>query len=57
MRVGGGWETLDTWLVKHDPCRKGKRVSGFGLESDSGQRGRRESSYRVVLLEFQFRGA
>ena len=31
--------------MKHDPCRKGKRVSGFGVESDAGNRGRRESSY------------
>lgn len=21
VRVGGGWETLGTYLLKHDPCR------------------------------------
>ena len=21
VRVGGGWDTLDHFLLKHDPCR------------------------------------
>lgn len=21
VRIGGGWETLGTYLLKHDPCR------------------------------------
>ena len=34
VRVGGGWDTLDSWLLKHDPCRKGsKRVSGGIIEN------------------------
>jgi hypothetical protein len=34
VRVGGGWDTLDSWLLKHDPCRKGsKRVSGGIMEN------------------------
>ena len=23
VRVGGGWDTLDHFLLKHDPCRCG----------------------------------
>ena len=27
VRVGGGWDTLDHFLLKHDPCRvKGKFI-------------------------------
>ena len=22
VRVGGGWDTLENYLNKHDPCRK-----------------------------------
>ncbi len=25
VRVGGGWDTLENYLNKHDPCR---RISG-----------------------------
>ena len=25
VRVGGGWDTLDNWLMKHDPCRKNRK--------------------------------
>lgn len=23
VRVGGGWDTLEHYLIRHDPCRKG----------------------------------
>ena len=28
VRVGGGWEALDEFLVKNDPCRGEGMVSG-----------------------------
>ena len=30
VRVGGGWDTLDHFLLKHDPCRL-RSISGMGM--------------------------
>lgn len=32
VRVGGGWDTLDHFLLKHDPCRL-HNLSGNGTIS------------------------
>ena len=29
VRVGGGWDTLDHFLLEHDPCRIKKIISGI----------------------------
>ena len=28
VRVGGGWDTLEHLLLKHDPCRSISGISG-----------------------------
>ena len=30
VRVGGGWDTLDHFLLKHDPCRMHTIAGGWG---------------------------
>ena len=33
VRVGGGWDTLDHFIAKHDPCRmKFKQIVGKWLQ-------------------------
>ena len=29
VRVGGGWDTLDHFLLEHDPCRIQRFISGM----------------------------
>ena len=29
VRVGGGWDTLDHFLLKHDPCRMHTIAGGW----------------------------
>lgn len=29
VRVGGGWEALDEFLLKHDPCRAARRTNVY----------------------------
>ncbi len=33
VRVGGGWDTLENYLNKHDPCRRsgGKWIAFYGF--------------------------
>jgi len=39
VRVGGGWDTLDHFLLKHDPCRvKGKLIEGFCCIEQASQK-------------------
>ena len=40
VRVGGGWETLEEFLVRNDPCR-GKRNGGLQRRASFGAGGRR----------------
>lgn len=27
VRVGGGWDTLENYLNKHDPCRRSGKIT------------------------------
>ena len=48
VRVGGGWDTLDHFLLKHDPCRSG--ISGGPLLSLSHVRSNRLPPPQSFLL-------
>ncbi|XP_055356206.1 GAS2-like protein pickled eggs [Paramacrobiotus metropolitanus] len=38
VRVGGGWDTLDHFLEKHDPCRRGHCGCGDSVASVAGHK-------------------
>lgn len=54
VRIGGGWETLEEFLVRNDPCR-GRRVQRRpsyyqGMNPASPGYGRPRSSPPVMML-------
>lgn len=36
VRVGGGWDTLENYISKHDPCRAGGNFSIINLNVPFG---------------------
>uniref|UniRef100_A0A4W5RFS1 GAR domain-containing protein n=1 Tax=Hucho hucho TaxID=62062 RepID=A0A4W5RFS1_9TELE len=50
VRVGGGWETFESYLLKHDPCRmlQISRVEGKTSSMSSNTKDLTPDSYLVV---------
>uniref|UniRef100_A0A8C7LS06 GAR domain-containing protein n=1 Tax=Oncorhynchus mykiss TaxID=8022 RepID=A0A8C7LS06_ONCMY len=50
VRVGGGWETFESYLLKHNPCRmlQISRVEGKTSPMSSNTKDLTSNSYLVV---------
>ena len=51
VRVGGGWDTFENWLVKHDPCRGNRSRLNLKLNVQSGFKKCRPKIRKVALVE------
>uniref|UniRef100_A0A8C7GIY5 GAR domain-containing protein n=1 Tax=Oncorhynchus kisutch TaxID=8019 RepID=A0A8C7GIY5_ONCKI len=48
VRVGGGWETFESYLLKHDPCRMLQISRVEGKTSPMSSKDLTPDSYLVV---------
>lgn len=56
VRVGGGWETFGTYLLKHDPCRM-TAIARPGIKTSKSpvKRELSRDSYLVVGIHSRFK--